>query len=63
MAKCLGCLVGCFVNMAIILGLYYLNLSLNNNETFSIMIASFIAYPFASLAKKYAYFGFRKVLW
>lgn len=58
-SKILSVFVGCLVNMTIILSLYYLSQKLQGNETFSIMIASFIAYPFASLAKKYAYFAFR----
>lgn len=60
LSKILSIFVGCLVNMTIILGLYYLSQSIHNNETFNIMIASFVAYPFASLAKKYAYFLFRE---
>lgn len=56
LCKILGLLVGCVVNMIIVFVAYSIY-----QTDLNIMIASFAAYPFASLAKKYSYLGFRKL--
>lgn len=57
-SNAVGCAVGCIINMAIILTIY----NISSESAFNVMLASFIAYPFASMASKYATLAFRKYL-
>ncbi len=58
--KFLGCLVGCIVNMLIVLAIYYIGVAMQGNETLDLMLGSFLAYPLAKIASKYTKKGLKK---
>lgn len=58
--KCSGCFMGGLVNAIIILAIFYVLLWIGDNMALSIFIGAFIAYPIASIAKKYyTYYVFK----
>lgn len=57
----LGIIVGAIANALLVLTIYGLGLLMQSNQSLSVVVGSFFAYPLAKLINKYANIGFKKL--